>query len=88
MYYDYVDADCPVLAGQWQTVKSPKSNQYIHKYKYVVHCKLYEKDKLLAASHWADKYCSSEWLIGINSSGFDEEADAILFKLTWGGDDF
>lgn len=36
-----------------------------------------------AAALWCEENCNDQWLVGIETSGFRNEHDAMAFKLVW-----
>jgi hypothetical protein len=50
----------------------------LHKYQ-VDYC----IDDIFTLAKWLDINCTASWSITIAQAGFENEEDAILFKLTW-----
>ncbi len=51
-------------------------------YFYTVSIKISNK-KLHEIALWCEENCISEWLVGIDTSAFKNEQDAVTFKLRW-----
>lgn len=85
MYYERIDSDYgyPVCGDTTAVIIKDKSLSWeANNFLFQVNKDLDGKE-MIEAAKWCDKNLKDDYLVGKDISGFENEHDAIAFKLRW-----
>ena len=84
MYYEDINAGSYRTKDCYVIVRDANSSVNLRGYKHHFIWKYSPtKSEMFAIAEWCDEYCEGDWLVGISTSGFKREIDAMAFKLRW-----
>lgn len=86
MYYEKIVCGYPVcsnLGSEIYVILKDKSLPVdTNKYSFLLR-KIINGKKMLEVAQWCDENLKDDYLVGKDTSGFKDEADAMAFKLRW-----
>lgn len=84
MYFDEYKSKVnrwPTINGRYVITRNIESNSDCFTYNYCVTRDFSSPKEIIEAAEFADENFQGNWLIGIDTSGFEMEEDAMVFKL-------
>ena len=83
MYYDTIFENYPICSSIYNIILKDKSlSCCVAEYSFWVSNRLNSKE-IFEVAEWCDENLKDDYLVGKNASGFEDEFDAMAFKLRW-----
>ncbi len=73
----------PIIRSLGIVTRTIESNIHCQSYNYDVRRKFHSAKKQMEAAYFAEENFKGDWLIGCDRSGFENEEEAMIFKLTF-----
>lgn len=78
-----IQEDYPICSSIYNIILKDKSlSCHVVEYSFWFRKKLNSKE-IFKVAEWCDENLKDDYLVGVNASGFEDELDAMAFKLRW-----
>lgn len=83
MYYDTIHENYPICSRIYNIILKDKSlSCSVMEYSFWFR-KILNSKEIFEAAEWCDENLKDDYLVGRNASGFNNEYDAMAFRLRW-----
>jgi len=83
MYYDTISENYPICSRIYSIILKDKSlSCHVVEYSFWFPKRLSSKE-MFQVAEWCDENLKDDYLVGVNASGFEDESDAMAFRLRW-----